>query len=153
MTKPFAWVAPVAVISVATLAALALDGQVSTISPARAGDAEAQCPRGNATLHGAYMSMGGGTIVGVGPVAFIGTGYFDGKGGIINPFTISTPAGISRANVTGTYTVNSDCSGTNSLANGANNFDIRVSPDGSKVDYIETDAGTVVSGSATRVKD
>jgi hypothetical protein len=123
---------------------------VARAPQARAGDAEAQCPGGDATLRGGYMSMGGGTIVSVGPVAFIGTVYFDGKGGVVNPFTISIAGAISREDVTATYTVKSDCTGT---FNGANNFDIRVSPDGSKVDYIETDTGTVVSGSASRVKD
>jgi hypothetical protein len=122
---------------------------------ARAGDAEAQCQRGDATLSGAYMSMGGGTIVGVGPITFIGTIYFDGKGGIVNPFTASIAGSILRASATGTYTINSDCSGTDTLTVGANNmaYDIRVSPDGSKVDYIETDSGTVASGSASRLKD
>ena len=76
--------------------------------------------------------------------------YFDGKGGVVNPFTISVSGAISREDLTATYTVKSDCTAT---LNGANNFDMRVSPDGSKVDYIETDAGTVVSGSASRVGD
>ena len=44
-----------------------------SVAQARAGGAEAQCPGGDATLRGAYMSMGGGSVVGVGPVAFIGT--------------------------------------------------------------------------------
>lgn len=93
--------------------------------------------------------------MGTGPVAFIGTIYFDGKGGVVNPFTASFAGTILRADATGTYSVNSDCTGTNTLTvNGANQtFDIRVSPNGSKVDYIETDTGTVISGSASRVKD
>jgi hypothetical protein len=153
MRKSIAWLAPIAVISAAALTALTLDRPQAQAQELRAAASEALCPRGVATLHGAYMSKGGGTIVGVGPVAFIGTVYFDGKGGIINPFTISVAGTISRLEGTGTYTVNSDCTGTNTLANGANNFDVRISPDGRKVDYIETDAGTVVSGSASRISD
>ena len=152
MRKLIAWVAPVAVISVATLAAVALDRPVSIILQARAGDAEALCPRGDATLRGTYMSMGGGTVIGVGPVAFIGTLYFDGNGGGTNPFTRSLNGVIFRADAPVTYTVNSDCSGTLTLA-GTITLDIRISPNGSKVDYIETVAGTVVSGSASRVND
>lgn len=158
MRKSIAWVTPVAVISVATFAALALDRDISVISQAqaedlKAADSEALCPRGDATLRGTYMSRGGGTVVGVGPVAFIGTVYFDGKGGITNPFTVSFAGTISRVVGRATYTVKNDCSATFTTADDTQHFDMRVSPDGSKVDYIETDAGTVISGSASRVND
>ena len=159
MRKSIVWVTPVATISVAVLTALALDRQASVIPQAQAqalqaGASEALCPRGDATLRGIYMSKGGGTVLGVGPVAFIGTVYFDGKGGVTNPFTGSLNGTIIRATGAenfGTYSINSDCSGTQILGGG--HFDMRVSPDGSKVDYIETDAGTVISGSGSRVND
>jgi len=158
MVKSIVWGAPAAIISVAAFTALALDGQVSFISQAyaedlKAADSEALCPRGDATLRGTYMSMGGGTVVGVGPVAFVGTVYFDGKGGITNPFTISAAGVVSRLVGQATYSVKSDCSATFTTLDGSQHFDMRVSPDGSKVEYIETDAGTVISGSASRVKD
>jgi hypothetical protein len=157
MRKSIAWVTPVAVISVAALAALVLDRDFSVISQARAedlaADSAALCPRGDATLRGTYMSRGGGTVVGVGPVAFIGTVYFDGKGGITNPFTVSFAGTISRVVGKATYSVKSDCSATFTTTDDTQHFDMRVSPDGSKVDYIETDAGTVISGSAARVND
>jgi hypothetical protein len=120
----------------------------------QAGEIEAQCPRGDATLRGTYMSKGGGTIVGTGPITFIGTVYFDGQGGVTNPFTGSLNGTIIRATGAenfGTYSINSDCSGTQILGGG--HFDIRISPDGNKVDYIDTDSPEVVSGSATRVND
>ena len=84
MRKSIAWATPAAVISVAALTALALDRHLSVISQAqaedlKAADSEALCPRGDATLRGTYMSKGEGTAVGVGPVAFIGTVYFDGN--------------------------------------------------------------------------
>ena len=148
----------VAVISVATLAALALERQVTIISQVHAedlttADSEALCPRGDATLRGAYMSMGGGSVVGGVAVAFIGTVYFDGKGGITNPYTVSFGGTISRVVGKATYSVKSDCTATFTTVDGTQHFDMRVSPDGSKVEYIETDAGTVISGSASRVKD
>ena len=148
--------APAVVISVAALAALT--GRISVIPRAQAQGLQATgsgalCPRGDATLHGTYMSRGGGTVVGVGPVAFIGTAYFDGKGGITNPFTVSFAGAISRVVGKATYTVNSDCSATFTTVDDTQHFDMRVSPDGSRLDYIETDAGTVISGSASRVND
>jgi len=158
MKKSIVWVTPVATISVAVLTALALDRHASVIPQAQAqalqaGASEALCPRGDATLRGTYMSKGGGSVVGVGPVAFIGTVYFDGKGGITNPFTVSFAGTISRVVGKATYTVNSDCTATFTTTDNTQHFDMRVSPDGSKVDYIETDAGTVISGSGSRVND
>ena len=158
MRKSIVWVTPVATISVAVLTALALDRQASVIPQAQAqalqaGASEALCPRGDATLRGTYMSKGGGSVVGVGPVAFIGTVYFDGKGGITNPFTVSFAGTISRVVGKATYTVKSDCTATFTTTDDTQHFDMRVSPDGRKVDYIETDAGTVISGSASRVND
>jgi len=158
MKKSIVWVTPVATISVAVLTALALDRHASVIPQAQAqalqaGASEALCPRGDATLRGTYMSKGGGSVVGVGPVAFIGTVYFDGKGGITNPFTVSFAGTISRVVGKATYSVDSDCTATFTTIDNTQHFDMRVSPDGSKVDYIETDAGTVISGSGSRVND
>ena len=157
MRKSIAWIPPAAVISVAALAALMLDRNLNVITPVQAedlaaADSEALCSRGDATLRGAYMSKGGGTVVGLGPVAFIGTAYFDGKGGVVNPYTVSLAGTISRVVGKATYTVKNDCTATFTTADGTQHFDMRVSPDGSAVDYIETDAGTVISGSASRVK-
>jgi len=158
MRKSIVWVTPVATISVAVLTALALDRQASVIPQAQAqalqaGASEALCPRGDATLRGTYMSKGGGSVVGVGTVAFIGTVYFDGKGGITNPYTVSFAGTISRVVGKATYTVKSDCTATFTTTDDTQHFDMRVSPDGRKVDYIETDASTVISGSASRVND
>lgn len=37
------------------------------------------------------------------------------------------------------------------ILGGTDHFDIRISPDGSRIDYIKTDAGAIVSGRGTRV--
>jgi hypothetical protein len=152
MRKSTAWLIPAAVVSVATLTALTLDRQVSVIPRAQAQDLDALCPLGNATLHGNYLSQGGGTITGVGPVAFGGRIHLDGKGHVTNPFTASFGGSIVETVADGTYTVNPDCSGTQVLA-GTNHFSFYVSPDGSKFVYIETDAGTAINGNATRMHD
>jgi hypothetical protein len=96
------------------------------------------------------MSQGGGTVVGVGPITFQGTVYLDGKGDVTNPFTASFAGTIVRVVAPGTYSLSSDCTGTMTLG-GADHFDIRVSPDGSRIDYIKMDTGAIVSGRATRV--
>ena len=118
----------------------------------KAGDADALCPRGNATKHGTYMSRGTGTIVGVGPVAAVGWIAYDGKGNLINTFTVSVNGVISReVTVTGTYTVNPDCTGSEAASDGTH-YDFVVAPDGSMFHWIETDATSVVSGTAVRFK-
>lgn len=151
--KSITWIAPKAVTAVAALTALALSANAPR---AQAGDGpENLCPRGTAILHGAYMSQGGGTVLGVGPVAFQGTVYVDGKGKVTNPFTASFAGTIVRVVAPGTYTVESDCTGTMVLLTpGAEtHLDIRVSPDGNRIDFFETEAGSIVSGRATRVSD
>jgi len=116
----------------------------------RAAEPEALCPRLNATLVGTYMSHGTGTVVGVGPVAAVGTITYDGHGNLDNPFTLSVNGSVSTFNQTGTYTVKSDCTGTVVQAGAHYNF--VVSPDGNNVFWIETDGGTTITGTATRMK-
>ena len=148
MRKSTAWAIPVTMVSAATLAALTLDHQASLIPQAQAqGLEEALCPLGNATLHENYLSQGEGSIVGVGPIAFVGRIHFDGKGHVTNPFTASIAGSISETVTNGPYTVNPDCSGT--VTGGT----FYASPDGRKIVYIQTTPGWVANGNATRVND
>ena len=113
----------------------------------RAADANALCPLGNETLHGNYMSRATGTLVGVGPNTAVGRIAFDGKGNFVNPFTVSVNGVISTGTEIGTYTVNSDCTGSEVAANG-HQYNFVVAPDGSRFDWISTLPGRVVSGTA-----
>ena len=123
-----------------------------TVAPQalKAAGPEGLCPRQNATLRGTYMSHGTGTVVGLGPVAAVGTITYDGDGNLVNPFTVSFNGTISRMTQTGSYTVNRDCTGT--VVQGGAHYDFVVAPDASTVFWIETDAGTVVTGTAVRMK-
>jgi len=132
------------------LAAFALVAISSAVAPQALRAAEAQCPLQNATLRGTYMSHGTGTVVGLGPVAAVGTIIYDGDGNLINPFTISLDGTISRMTQTGSYTVNRDCTGT--VVQGGAHYDIVVAPDASTVFWMETDPYTVVTGTAVRMK-
>jgi hypothetical protein len=88
--------------------------------------------------------------VGVGPVAAVGTITYDGQGKLVNPFTLSANGSVFTFTQTGTYNVNLDCTGKVEQAGSHYNF--VVAPDGSSVFWIETDPGTIVSGSAVRMK-
>jgi hypothetical protein len=130
------------------LAAMALATAPQTV---KANDKDGHCPLRNDTLKGTYMVTGGGTIVGVGPVSAVGTITYDGKGNSVNTFTVSADGAISKGVVTGPYTVNRDCTGTLDQSDGTH-YDMVVAPDGSTVFWIETDAGTIVSGTEVRLR-
>jgi hypothetical protein len=114
--------------------------------------ADALCPLGQGTLRGTYMVIGGGIIVGVGPASAVGTIILDGKGNSVNAFTVSVNGMISQGLVTGPYTVNSDCRGILTQSDGTH-YDQVMAPDGSRFNWIETDTGTVLSGTAIRMSD
>ena len=145
-------------IAVAALTVLGLNRKVSIVPQVHAAsltaaDSAGLCPRGAATLRGTYMSMGGGTVAGVGPVTFVGEINYDGAGNATNPFTGSFNGVIFKGTLTATYTVNSDCTGSFNASDGSSHYDFVVSPDGQKVNFIETDTGSVVSGTIARFKD
>jgi hypothetical protein len=125
------------------LAALAL-----TAAP-QALKAAPLCPLGNATLHGTYVVSGGGTIVGLGPVTSVGEVTYDGKGNSNATYTLSANGTILPVTVTGTYTVNPDCTAT--AVETPSHFNFVITPDGSTVWWISTDEGTVLSGTLVRL--
>ena len=158
MRKSITWAAPAAVISVAALAALGLDRHASVIPRAQAQGLnapepdDALCPRGNATLHGTYVATGGGTVVGLGPVAFVGRLTYHGNGHITKISTQSI-AGVIYENLREkpTYTVHSDCTGTHTSEDGSQHYNFVVSPNGRKLEFVETDPTTAITGTITRI--
>jgi len=127
------------------LVVFALAATTFTVMPRDLKAADALCPLGNATLSGTYMLRGEGTIVGVGPVTVVGWLTYDGKGNVVkSSMTASVNGTISTFTISGPYTVNSDCSG--SVETSGQHYNNVVSPDGKTVSWIETDPGTVSSG-------
>jgi hypothetical protein len=114
--------------------------------------ADAQCPLGNATLHGTYVVSGTGTIVGIGLIAAVGEHTWDGRGNTSASNTISVNGTILKGvRVTGTYTVNPDCTASLVESDGSH-YDFVVAPDGNTATWIKTDAGAVVTGTEVRLK-
>ena len=111
---------------------------------------DALCRMGNATVRGTYIAQGTGSIVGVGPISTVGVMTFDGKGTGVLTATFSVNGAISRGTFSGPYTLNSDCTMTLTLSNGTN-YDGVVAPDGSIGNWMETDTGTVLSGTMRRI--
>jgi hypothetical protein len=114
--------------------------------------ADPLCPRLNATVHGTYVLFGTGTFVGLGPLTAVGELTYDGAGNTTATYTRSVNGSIQQGvTVTGTYTVNPDCTGSHAESDGSH-YDFVAHPDGSVVTFIETDAGLVVSGTEVRLK-
>ena len=108
------------------------------------------CPLGDATLNGTYIVSGGGTVATVGPVTSVGEVTYDGKGNSDATYTVSLNGAMHTITVTGTYTVNADCTAT--AVEVPNHFNFVVSPNGSSANWMATDSGTVLSGTLVRLR-
>lgn len=134
------------------LAACALAAMTFAVASPRLNAADAQCPLGNATKHGTYMMSGTGTIVDVGLISIVGETTYDGEGNTSTTLTASENGTIYKGlTVSGTYTVNPDCTGSVTETNGQH-FDFVVAPDGNTSMWLETDTGTVVPGTELLLK-
>ena len=106
------------------------------------------------TLNGSYGDTFSGTIVGLGPIAGIGVTNFDGRGHFTGTDTVNVngSGGIPETS-TGSYTVNSDCTGST----------VQTFPDGRVVSlslviinhgreylFLNTAPGLVITGSSKK---
>lgn len=134
-----------------------LGAGLMAVDQASAGQHDARCSL--ATLKGLYMfAQSGyqsvnGTLV---PLGVTGKGVFHGNGAIDTLATLSVGGSIVPDDAApGTYTLNSNCTGTVTVhmtpPTPDVHLDIFVAPDGEEIFAIETDAGTVLSGTEHRV--
>jgi hypothetical protein len=110
----------------------------------------------NASLHGTFAYTSTGSIAAppaiAGPFVEVGTQTFDGQGGTTAAAMSSQNGNISPLTVTGTYTVNPDCTGTMTLQvtfPGVPTFPVHVyfvvDDSGDEFQAIETDSGLVIT--------
>lgn len=111
---------------------------------------------GNATMNGAYVATGTGTVSGVGPITVVALIVYNGDGTALSVNNTAAVNGTSSTttNVTGTYTVNPDCTGTKTFGSGASaqHYNFVVTPDGNTIYWVITDNGITLSGTGVRVK-
>lgn len=74
----------------------------------------------------------------------------DGAGGLSLQSTASQAGTIATGNGSGSYSVNADCTGTATFSNGAH-LNLVILASGREVQFIQTDSGTTISGSAQRL--
>ena len=114
-----------------------------------------------ATLHGTYLIAQNGVIVKQtqggapqGPFASAGYEVYDGNGHIksVASFNFNGHA-FSNAHESGTYTVNSDCTGSEVDMGGGTtqHYDEFLRPDGDQFAFVQTDQGIVSAGTLTRI--
>ena len=116
----------------------------------------------NASLEGTFAYTVAGSVLAppqfAGLFASVGAQTFDGNGGTTATATVSLSGNILKVTITGTYTVNPDCTGSMTLNISSQNppvsltnhafFVIEDSLAGFRA--IQTDQGVVVSGTARR---
>lgn len=111
---------------------------------ARAGEK----PCSDATLKGTYSDQDTGTIVGVGPFAGVNVDSFDGHGKMTISGISSLNGSVGPGVETGTYHVNSDCTGTYTVKDSSGDtFDafFVISDCGKEIRIVITDPGTVIN--------
>jgi galactose mutarotase-like enzyme len=86
-------------------------------------------------------------------LANVGTQTFDGKGGTTGTATVSQNGNILKVTVTGTYTVNPNCTGSMTLSLSSpslpvtltNHAAFAIDDNGAEVRAIQTDPGAVLT--------
>ena len=110
-----------------------------------------------ATMTGTYVTFGAGTMGastnGTSAVASVGKVTYDGRGNGQAVFTQSVAGVITqKGTATGTFTVNSDCTGSKNFGGtGGLNYDFVITADGREIFWIITNPGMVLSGRAIRL--
>lgn len=134
--------------SIFILLALTISGAAVSASPVSAGD---QCSV--ATIKGSYLYAQDGIILGKSadknqPFAQAGREYFDGKGGMSGVYSGNFNGTIVRGSYKGTYTMNSNCSGTVAFEDNqknVSNYDIYATHNGSEFVFVQTDSSSITA--------
>lgn len=104
-----------------------------------------------ASLSGPYAYSRTGTVVGQGPAAANGVVTFDGQGNLLGTDTASVNGTITARDFKGEYKVAPDCTGTATFVFSDReivNLDLQIIAGAQAVQFIQTDAGTVITGAA-----
>ena len=97
-----------------------------------------------ATLHGDYGQVLKGEVFNVGPIVAVGVTTFDGAGHFVADQTINLNGNVFQGPLTGTYTVNRDCTGiVDAVGTGLHSF---VIIDGGKqMDLMDNNSAEVIT--------
>jgi hypothetical protein len=106
-------------------------------------------PKGcsNATLKGTYGDQDTGWIGGIGAFAGVNLDTFDGNGNMTSTGIASLNGTIVPGTGSGTYTVNSDCTGTYVVQSGGQTIHAYfvINDNGNELQIVITDPGTAIT--------
>ena len=136
-------------------------GVLATFGTGYAKDESAAAKCSEATLDGTYLFAADGVAVKGNdhiPFAYAGYEVFDGQGKVKQVFTLNINGKkvIRNETISGTYSVEADCTGTATYADGTRE-DHFIAPDGSEFTFVQTHPKRIVTagfeprGSAKRV--
>ena len=143
--KPMAWgilVAPVVVLAITSVQA----HPSPAVQPIHC-DQDA--------IRGTYQLVTNGANVTAGRLsAAVGIFAADGAGNLLGSVTTSDNGAIFRGPFSGTYTVNSDCTGSVEIPGGSfTQGDFVIDPKGDTLHIIVTNSGAVITGVAERMNN
>lgn len=110
----------------------------------------------NATLIGSYAYSRTGNFVFLGPVAANGVITLDGQGNLFGSDTASINGQVSQRDLKGAYEVRADCTGEAKFAFNDREgvtIEFQIVDRGKEFRFIQTDTGTIVTGSAKQMRD
>src|SRR5215471_20524619 len=139
------------------LSAIGLAGVLVLLTFSKHGLPKVQAHEGSegcsvATLNGNYGQVLRGEVLGVGPIVAVGVTTFDGKGHFVADQTINVNGNVFQAPLTGTYTVNSNCTGI-SDAVGAGLHSFVIVDGGKQMDLMDNNSAEVLTGHFTKIND
>jgi hypothetical protein len=140
--------------TITPITAVMIFANMFVLAAALTAQADEECS--NASLHGSFGVTSTGTIIGVGPLSAVGVATFNGQGNHVGFDTISLNGSIiPRSTFTGTYKVNSDCTGsdTENFQGGLTIQRNFVIVDGGReIRFIVTNPGNAVTAVARKIR-
>jgi hypothetical protein len=141
-SKALLWLAPVLV--------LLFSSGSGGVKPAQA--KRDRCDNGS--ISGSYGYTVTGTNLAIGLVAAVGQVTADGKGNLAATDTISAAGTILRRTITGSYSVNPNCTGAGQFTDNFGltvHLDFVITSNEDEFQFIQTDAGTIFTGLAKKL--
>jgi hypothetical protein len=104
-----------------------------------------------ATLHGDYGEVLRGEVLGVGPIVAVGVSRFDGRGHFVAEQTVNVNGNVSQEPLSGTYTVNRNCTGIADPV-GAGPHSFVIVDGGKQMDLMDNNSAEVLTIHFTKVE-
>jgi hypothetical protein len=97
-----------------------------------------------ASLRGDYGLLLTGQVLQVGPIVAVGAATFDGKGNFVADQTVNVNGNVKQAQLTGTYTVNRNCTGIADVV-GAGPHSFVIIAGGKEMDLMDNNTAEVLT--------